>query len=97
MTIERFMDEKEAWCKVYIRQDEIILEVGKAKHFCSIDSYERSQGSGGTYILMGLKDQPILTAVIYRDTANYTIMQLIENQKEIDLLKELNKTAQGEG
>lgn len=87
--ISRFIDEKEAWSKVYSRQDAICLDLDKARIFCSIESYN-NDGGGGTSILTGLKDQPILTAIVYRDTANYTILQLIENQNEINLLKELN-------
>lgn len=90
MNIERFMDENEAWCKVYSRQDEIILQIGKAKIFCSVDTYHNSTGDGGTYVLMGKNDIPILTAIIYRDTANHTIMQLIENELQVDLLLKLN-------
>jgi hypothetical protein len=97
MNIERFLDENEAWSKAYSRQNEIILQIGKAKVFCSVNTYGNSTGDGGTHILMGKNDIPILTAIIYRDTANHTIMQLIENGLQVDLLLKLNYEQRHQG
>ena len=82
--IDRFIDEKEAWIKLGVAEDQILKSLGKACVFCEVQTFSNS------YVLHSTKGEPLLTAVIYRDALNYTILFMTTHNDEIKRLTELN-------
>ncbi len=84
----RFIDECMAWEKVNSHERLVLEELGKLKAFCEINTYVNQSQDGGFYVLSNHRDRPILSAMVYRDSANYSIVQIVNNNENLKQLKD---------
>ena len=84
VTVERFIDEKEAWAKIGKCEELILKSLGRSCVLCQVETFENS------YILRDNSGSALMTGLIYRDDMNYSVLVVNVFQEIIWALQEAN-------
>ncbi len=82
----REMDESKAWAHLYEKEEGVLKALGNRYAFLTIDRHNNSIGDGGNYIMYFDQGLPILTGLVFRDDANWSIIQVVVFNENISKL-----------